>query len=121
MPEEPQTAAALLSQLQPVLEDAAVSKVMHDARWDGCVLQVQFGIELAGVLDTQLLAGLTNLAAGSAGPTAAGSSTTDGSSSVAGEWGGHMDRIGLGSLFEAYGFPHPTKCNMAQAFDANPR
>jgi hypothetical protein len=86
VPEEQQAAAALLTQLQPVLEDAAVSKVMHDARWDSCVLQAQFGISLAGVLDTQLLAGLTNLAAGSAGTAGAssGGSSSSSSSTVAG-------------------------------------
>jgi hypothetical protein len=123
VPEEPHAAAEVLTQLQPVLEDATVSKVMHDARWDSCVLQAQFGISLAGVLDTQLLAGLTNLAAGCAG-IAAGSSTVDGSSSssiVTEQWDGYLGRVGLGRLLEACGFPHPTKSTMAQAFDVNPR
>jgi hypothetical protein len=130
VPEEPHAAAALLSQLQPVLEDAAVAKVMHDARWDSCVLQAQFGISLAGVLDTQLLAGLTNLAAGTAGTaaaTAAGSgiagtsSSSSSSSTAAVPWDGYLGRVGLGKLLEACGFPHPTKSSMTHAFDANPR
>jgi hypothetical protein len=125
VPEPQPAAAALLQQLQPLLEDAAVSKVMHDARWDSCVLQAQFGISLAGVLDTQLLAGLTNLAAAgmAAGTTAAADGSSSSSSGGGGGGGtaGHLGRVGLGRLYEACGFPHPTKDGMAAAFDANTR
>ncbi|WIA32455.1 hypothetical protein OEZ86_003276 [Tetradesmus obliquus] len=88
--------------------------------------QAQFGVTLAGVLDTQLLAGLTNLAARSAGQSAAAAAdrAADGggsSSSAACQWDGAMGRVGLGRLYEACGFPEPTKGSMAAAFDANPR
>ncbi|WIA12322.1 hypothetical protein OEZ85_012377 [Tetradesmus obliquus] len=129
VPEAQLAAAALLQQLRPLLEEAAICKVMHDARWDSCVLQAQFGVTLAGVLDTQLLAGLTNLAARSAGQSAAAAAAAadraaDGggsSSSAACQWDGAMGRVGLGRLYEACGFPEPTKGSMAAAFDANPR
>jgi hypothetical protein len=121
VPEAPAAAAALLQQLRPVLEDAAVSQVMHDARWDSCVLQTQFGISLAGVLDTQLLAGLTNLAAAGCAGSLAAACGSSSSSGTVGQWSGHMGWVGLGRLYEACGFLHPTKSSMAQAFDANPR
>lgn len=139
VPQQRQAAAAVMQHLQPLLEDEAVVKVMHDSRQDSVVLKLQFGISLRGVLDTQLLAGCAQLA-GSVympGNNAMGSSSstqTAGNSSLAGSSGAfnaaaktaatgapHLGRIGLGKLYDKYGCPHPTKDKMCQAFDSDPR
>lgn len=127
-------AAAALGCLQPLLQDPGVVKVMHDARCDSSVLLQQFGIQLAGVLDTQVLAGMATLAA--AVPNASSSSSSgrlDGASSsqaaassaVAGSGSGSglsdINRVGLGKLYEAYGCPHPRKHTVGKSFDENPR
>ena len=46
--------AALLRQLQPVLEDPSILKVFHDCRQDSAALKYQAGIRLQHVLDTQV-------------------------------------------------------------------
>jgi hypothetical protein len=43
--------------LRPLLTNQELIKVMHDPRQDAAVLQQQYGVELQGVLDTQLLPG----------------------------------------------------------------
>jgi hypothetical protein len=64
VPQAQAAAAALMAHLAPLLQDAGLVKVMHDARQDSVVLQQQFGIRLGGVLDTQLLAGTAALGGG---------------------------------------------------------
>lgn len=44
----------VLDVLGPVLESSSIVKVMHDCREDASALLSQFGIELAGVFDTQV-------------------------------------------------------------------
>ena len=53
--------AALLQQLQPVLEDPSILKVFHDCRQDSAALKYQAGIRLQHVLDTQVTSPSTAL------------------------------------------------------------
>jgi hypothetical protein len=97
------------------------------------VLQQQFGIQLDGVLDTQVLAGMATLAAAvpnnsssssssrrfdGASSSQAASSSADGSS---GSGLSDLNRVGLGKLYEAYGCPHPRKNTVGKSFDENLR
>lgn len=125
VPEEQQPASSLMRHLAPLLQDAGVIKVMHNARQDGVVLQRQFGICLRGVLDTQLLAGCSALAGSLAAPQGAQQQPEDegkeGGSSRQAAAPPFLGRLGLGRLYAAYGLPHPGKDIMQQAFEANPR
>jgi hypothetical protein len=138
VPQQQEAAAALMRHLQPLLQDAAVVKVMHDARQDSVILQRQFGITLRGVLDTQLLAGVVGLAAalpGAPPPAAAAAAAAAATAAPQGDsaWGAasgsgnggssgsYLGRLGLSKLYAAYGCPHPHKDAMRSAFDADPR
>jgi hypothetical protein len=134
VPQQQEQAAELMSLLQPLLQDAAVVKVMHDARCGSSGLLQQFGIQLGGVLDTQVLAGMATLAAavpnssstissgeldGASSSQAARSSAAAGNGSCSGL--SNMDRVGLGKLYHAYGCPHPRKHTVGESFDQDPR
>ena len=46
----------ILKELKSVLEDADVTKVIHDCRQDSAALWYQFGIKLNNIFDTQVSA-----------------------------------------------------------------
>jgi hypothetical protein len=124
LPDDQEVTQPVVQQLLgPLLTSQQLVKVMHDPRQDAAVLQQQYGVELQGVLDTQLLAGMvaaakvTSTAAGGAGNAAAAGSSS--SSSSAGGTGLH--RVGLGALYQQYGFDHPHKKAVHAMFDQDDR
>jgi hypothetical protein len=77
---------------------------------DAHLLAQHFNIQLAGVLDTQVLAGWAAL--GEAALRAADQLPASSR---------HLSRIGLGKLCAMHGLPHPGKEAMQGEFAADPR
>jgi hypothetical protein len=103
----------------------------HMPLQDAAILQQQFALRLAGLFDTQVVFGLTSLAAAAIQPTAAGPHSTGSSgatpvaeppsSSSSGNSSLQLRRIGLAALYERFGFPHPNKAAVSAKFDRQPR
>ena len=94
---------------------------------DAAVLLEQFGVVLSGVLDTQLIYGLSAFAGAASasctvsstpGATTAARVGAGQASKTAGGIGSVARRIGLADLFELHGFDHPRKKAM---HDKDPR
>jgi len=101
---------------------------------DSQLLAQQFGIQLAGVLDTQVLAGWAALGpaalgAGSGGTPGGGEAQQgaglpEAAADAASAWvpvSRHLGRVGLGRLYAMHGFAHPSKEAMHAVFEADPR
>jgi len=74
------------------------------------VLWLQYQIALAGVLDTQVLHGMVSLGQ----VVSIGSDASMRMPQLQQE----LKRVGLGKLYAKYGFPHPTKDEVAAGFSA---
>jgi hypothetical protein len=84
------------------------------------VLHQQFGIKMAGIIDTQVVFGLNTLAA-EAGRAAAIAWDDGGATTRPGVAPQLMHRIGLGKLYERYGYSHDNKAAVAATFVSRPR
>jgi hypothetical protein len=114
MPEQQQ--GLKLAQLQQVLEDSHIIKVIHDARSAAKLLLQQHDIQLNAVLDTQLLAGVAALAAAASSASGEGSRSStvraNGQCSSSGGSGAArrsdwLRRASLTELYRAYSYPLP--------------
>jgi hypothetical protein len=84
-------AEAVLLALRPLLEDAAVAKIMHDAAADVAALRQCDAARLAGVVDTRALHGLA-LALGADTPSAPAGAAS------------FLGALSLSQLLQAHGF-----------------
>jgi hypothetical protein len=130
LPDDQEVTQPVMQQLLgPLLTSQQLVKVMHDPRQDAAVLQQQYGVELQGVLDTALLAGVVAAADG----TSAGGRAAQGSHALAAADAGskclqliaqavssHRD-ITIDALYQQYGFDNPHKRAVHAMFDQDDR
>jgi hypothetical protein len=90
---------------------------------DMSVLHQQYGVRMAGIIDTQLLAGLNSLASQAAKAAAAAfhCSATGGGAAAAAVAPQPLLRVGLAPLYARYGYPHDNKAAVSARFELNPR
>ena len=91
---------------------------------DAAVLLEQFGVVLSGVLDTQLMYGLTAFAGASSAAGVIGGNRPAAATAAGGGGGGGGSvarRIALADLLQLHGFDHPHKKGMHDAFDRDLR
>jgi hypothetical protein len=128
LPDDPEVTQPVVQQLLgPLFTSQQLVKVMHDPRQDAAVLQQQYGVELQGVLDTQLLAGVVAAADGITPAGAAGNPTNGSVLGAAADAGSIAEIVNslrdvtINALYQQYGFDHPHNQAVHAMFDMDDR